>query len=126
MMSSALTDVALGGDNLSDRVQSVSINARAEPGFWKGGATEEDVEMSGRSRQGDAEGVAGAECDGCKAPMSMEGLGAPRENFQNFGAFAWSLGIPQPDFQTYKHRIFLLLWKKKLQINELKFQSLYT
>ena len=49
--------------------------AGADPGFWKGGGpTMEDSEMSRRSRQGDAEGVAGAECErgGVKPPLTGE------------------------------------------------------
>ena len=36
----------------------------ADPGFWKeGGPTMKDSEMSRQSRRGDAEGVAGGECE---------------------------------------------------------------
>ena len=65
----------------SDRVSS-----GADPGFWKGGgSTMKDSEMSWRSQRGDAEGIAGRECERGLNPLSL-GLwgsgGVPQKIFK--------------------------------------------
>ena len=60
-----------------------------------------DSEMSRRSRRGDAEGVAGGECEKRLNPLSLgRSGGPPPENFQHFGAFSCNLGTSQPYCQA--------------------------
>ena len=64
-----------------------------------------DSEMSWQSRQGNAEGVAGEECERGLNPFSLGGVwGAPPENFQNFGAFSCNLSTLQPYCQASQYR----------------------
>ena len=60
--------------------------------------TLDDFEMSRRRRRGNAEGVAGGECEkGLNPPLTG---GPPPKFFQNLGAFSCTLGIPQLYFQA--------------------------
>ena len=73
----------------------------ADPEFWEGGPTLKNFEMSLRSRRGDAEGVAGEECE-----RGLHWGATPQNFFKILGAFSCNLGIPQPYFQAYRHRTF--------------------
>ena len=73
--------------------------AGADPGFWKGA----DPPWRTLKWVGEAEGVAGRECErGVKTPLARGGgvWGPPPENFQHFGAFSCNLGTPQPYCQA--------------------------
>ena len=67
-----------------------------------GGLTLEAFEMSRQRRWGNAEGVAGGECERGLKPLSLGESGRPPpEIFQNLGAFSCNLGIPQSNFKAY-------------------------
>ena len=71
-----------------------------------GGSTMDGLEMSRRSRTGDAEGVAGGECERDLNLLSL-GWGSgepPTEKCQNLGAFPCNLGTLWPYFQPINTR----------------------